>query len=292
VGQCRARPHREVAFDTAFTQRLGIAWIYREHPTKGTAEVTEVTEKAEAAEVEAQMRNIVSNMGGRGRAAIGGAVAGLALLWFTAGALSPFETARAGSQADSAMMGDSTGGPGSMMSGGMMGGSGSGGMGSMMGSSENSSEEEKPFDLRFIDQMTMHHRGAIMSSRNMISDSKRPELRKLAASIEESQSRQIDQMQSWRREWYPDASQSPSMMGSMMDGGMRGGSMQQMMGGDMADEMFLRMMIPHHQRAIDMSEKALQRSERPEVKDLARTIIDEQSAEIKQMKGYLEDLDA
>lgn len=61
---------------------------------------------------------------------------------------------------------------------------------------------------------------------------------------------------------------------------------------DMADEMFLRMMIPHHQRAIDMSEKALQRSERPEVKDLARTIIDEQSAEIKQMKGYLEDLDA
>jgi uncharacterized protein (DUF305 family) len=292
VGQCRARPHREVAFDTAFTQRLGIAWIYREHPTKGTAEVTEVTEKAEAAEVEAQMRNIVSNMGGRGRAAIGGAVAGLALLWFTAGALSPFETARAGSQADSAMMGDSTGGPGSMMSGGMMGGSGSGGMGSMMGSSENSSEEEKPFDLRFIDQMTMHHRGAIMSSRNMISDSKRPELRKLAASIEESQSRQIDQMQSWRREWYPDAGQSPSMMGSMMDGGMMGGSMQQMMGGDMADEMFLRMMIPHHQRAIDMSEEALQRSERPEVKDLARTIIDEQSAEIKQMKGYLEDLDA
>ncbi|MBA2713025.1 MAG: DUF305 domain-containing protein, partial [Rubrobacteraceae bacterium] len=91
----------------------------------------------------------------------------------------------------------------SMMSGGVMDGrdDSMGSMSSMMGSFD----KEKPFDLQFIDQMTMHHEGAIMSSEHMISDSKRPELRMLAADIKKSQSEQIDQMQEWRDEWYPDA---------------------------------------------------------------------------------------
>lgn len=185
---------------------------------------------------------------------------------------------------------------GSMMRGGMMG---EGGMGSMMGGDRmqpmGSFDEEKPFDLQFIDQMTMHHEGAIMSSEHMISNSKRPELRKLARNIEESQSEQIDQMQTWRDEWYPDAGQTSGMPAGMMNGGMMeqmmGGSMQEMMGGNATDAMFLRMMIPHHQMAVDMSEKALERSERPELKELARKIIDEQTAEIELMEGYLKDIE-
>jgi uncharacterized protein (DUF305 family) len=85
-------------------------------------------------------------------------------------------------------------------------------------------------------------------------------------------------------------------MGSMMDGdgmmnGMMGGMMEGMMGsmmdGDMADRMFLRMMIPHHQLAIDMAEDALINAEHEELKTLAQEIIDGQSAEITEMEGYL-----
>ncbi len=208
-----------------------------------------------------------------------------------------------GSMMNDGEMGNQNGGMGSMMgdgmmSGGMMGEEGMGG-GSMMGSFD----EDKPFDLQFIDQMTMHHEGAIMSSEHMISDSERPELRELAANIEESQSEQIKQMQDFREEWYPNAEQTfgmpASMMGEMMgDGmmegmmeGMMGGSMQEMMGGDATDEMFLRMMIPHHQMAVDMSEKALKEAENPELKDLAQKIKDEQTAEIKLMEGYLADIE-
>ena len=68
--------------------------------------------------------------------------------------------------------------------------------------------------------------------------------------------------------------------------------MQGMMGGDATDEMSLRMMIPHHQMAVDMSEKALDEAEHPEVENLARKIIDEQTAEIQLMKGYLEEIEA
>ncbi len=203
---------------------------------------------------------------------------------------------------------------GSMMSGGAMDGR-DGGMGSMMsmmddendmgsmmngGGMMGSFDEDRPFDLQFVDQMTMHHEGAIMSSEHMISDSKRPELRELAENIEESQSEQIDRMQEWRDEWYPDAEQTSGMPAGMMDEmmgdgmmeRMMGGSMQEMMGGGATDEMFLRMMIPHHEMAVDMSEKALEEAEHPELKDLARKIIDEQTAEIELMEGYLKEIEA
>ncbi|MBA3519264.1 MAG: DUF305 domain-containing protein [Rhizobiales bacterium] len=146
-----------------------------------------------------------------------------------------------------------------------------------------------PYDLRFIDEMVMHHQGAIMSSEMMIADSERPELRDLAQRIQEDQQRQIDQMLAWRAEWYPDAP-TPAMdsnpMGQMMDGtGMMGG----MMGGEMTDRMFLRMMIPHHQLAIEMGEDALVNADHEELKTLAQEIIDGQSAEITEMERYLSD---
>ena len=177
------------------------------------------------------------------------------------------------------------------------------GMGSMMnaegmsdGMATGSFDEDQPFDLQFIDQMIVHHQMAIMSSEHMISDSERPELRQLAENIQRSQSEQIEQMQEWRNEWHPDdTEQAPGMSNDMMDDGMMeqmmGGSMQRMMGGDTANAMFLRMMIPHHQDAIDMSEEALERAEHPELKELAQTIIDEQSAEIELMQGYLDEIE-
>jgi len=172
---------------------------------------------------------------------------------------------------------------------------------SMMGSDGMSSgmmgqpAKQEPFDLQFIDQMVQHHEGALMSSEHMISDCQRPELRKLYKNIQKSQSEQIEQMQERRKEWYPDAEQMSDMpTGMMSDGmmqGMMGGSMQQMMGGDATDAMFLKMMIPHHQMAVDMSEQALERAEHPELQELAQTIIDEQSAEITLMQGYLDEIE-
>ncbi|MBA2783380.1 MAG: DUF305 domain-containing protein [Rubrobacteraceae bacterium] len=220
--------------------------------------------------------------------------AGLALATLlAAGAGAAYAVAQASPVMGGGMMDDRGNGTGSMMS--IMGDED--GMGSMMsgGGMMGSFDEDRPFDLQFIDGMTMHHEGAIMSSKHMISDSKRPELRELAEDIEESQSGQIDQMQEWRGEWYPDAGQTSGMPAGMMEGmmeGMMGGSMQEMMGGDATDEMFLRMMIPHHQMAVDMSEKALDEAEHPELENLARKIINEQTAEIELMKGYLEEIEA
>ena len=53
------------------------------------------------------------------------------------------------------------------------------------------------------------------------------------------------------------------------------------------DVMFLQMMIPHHQQAIDMSDLALTKSTDSELLALAKDIRDGQGAEIVKMKAWL-----
>ena len=54
-----------------------------------------------------------------------------------------------------------------------------------------------------------------------------------------------------------------------------------------ADIMFLQMMIPHHQQAVDISNLALKTSKDSELLALAKTIRDAQTTEIAQMKSWL-----
>ena len=56
---------------------------------------------------------------------------------------------------------------------------------------------------------------------------------------------------------------------------------------DDADETFMRMMIPHHQGAIDMAEIVLEHGTDDETRALAEAIIESQSAEIEQMEAWL-----
>jgi uncharacterized protein (DUF305 family) len=56
--------------------------------------------------------------------------------------------------------------------------------------------------------------------------------------------------------------------------------------------MFLQMMIPHHQQAVDISDLALTKSLDAELLALAKKIRDEQAAEIITMKAWLKDADA
>jgi uncharacterized protein (DUF305 family) len=67
-----------------------------------------------------------------------------------------------------------------------------------------------------------------------------------------------------------------------------------MASGDLSgdDIMFLQMMIPHHQQAIEMSDLALTKSSDSELLALAKDIRDGQGAEIVKMKAWLAGADA
>jgi len=59
-----------------------------------------------------------------------------------------------------------------------------------------------------------------------------------------------------------------------------------------ADIMFLQMMIPHHQQAVDISNLAMKTSKDSELLALAKKIAADQAAEIIQMKAWLNDAGA
>ena len=59
-----------------------------------------------------------------------------------------------------------------------------------------------------------------------------------------------------------------------------------------ADIMFLQMMIPHHQQAVDISNLAMKTSKDSELLALAKKIAADQAAEIIQMKAWLKDAGA
>jgi uncharacterized protein (DUF305 family) len=149
------------------------------------------------------------------------------------------------------------------------------------GSTESNSD--MPFDAMFIDSMIEHHQGAIEMAEMALEQAEHEELRTLAQDIIAAQTTEIEQMQSWRSDWYPDLEAT---------GGMDMAMGEMTMSEDESvpfDQRFIEAMISHHQGAIEMAEMALEQAEHEEIRTLAEAIIAAQNAEIEQMQGWLAD---
>ncbi|MHB1325893.1 MAG: DUF305 domain-containing protein [Thermoleophilia bacterium] len=170
--------------------------------------------------------------------------------------------------------------------------SGPGGVGGMMGGSGGMMGD---IDRHFIEQMIPHHEGAVTMADLALTRAEHAELRQLAETIKRDQTREIDQMRAWYQSWYGvDAPADDSAFGGRgSSGGMMGGGMM----GDDADlkvleaaqefdKEFIEQMIPHHQMAVMMARMLLAHSNRPEMQELARSIIESQTNEIDQMQDW------
>jgi uncharacterized protein (DUF305 family) len=60
----------------------------------------------------------------------------------------------------------------------------------------------KPFDRKFIDMMITHHQGAIRMARAELAKGTTVKLRTIARAIVAAQSREITELNSWRKAWY------------------------------------------------------------------------------------------
>jgi len=152
------------------------------------------------------------------------------------------------------------------------------------------------YDLRFIDAMRLHHRGAIAMAKEAQLKSKRPEIKKLASNIIVAQNREENELlRKWRQQWYPQASKEPVAYGGegkpvVPMTKQQQQSMSMMMDLGTADPKFelrfMNAMIAHHEGAVMMAQDALQKSKRPEIKQLANEIATSQQKEIAQMKQW------
>jgi len=151
------------------------------------------------------------------------------------------------------------------------------------------------FDLRFIDGMTPHHQGAIAMAQEALQKAQHPEIKKLAQDIIDAQQKEIAEMKQWRATWYPNVGNAPVAWHTEMGHSMTMSQDQMnsmMMNMDLGaadaefDLRFINAMIPHHEGAIVMANQVLNKSQRPEVRQLAQDIIASQQAEIDQMKQW------
>lgn len=143
-------------------------------------------------------------------------------------------------------------------------------------------DPSQPFDAQFIDSMIEHHQGAIEMAEQARAEAEHAELRTLAEAIIAAQTQEIEELTTWRQNWYPDLAPTEGM-------GMDMGEMA--ISSDASkpfDQRFIEAMISHHQGAIEMAHMAQHMAEHAEIKTLAAAIITAQQAEIEQMQTWLQ----
>jgi uncharacterized protein (DUF305 family) len=148
----------------------------------------------------------------------------------------------------------------------------------------------------FARDMIVHHGQAVQMAEIIRDKTESDDIRLLASDISLSQQRQIGIMQGWLGVWgLPLTGSEPAMawMGHPTRGLMPGMATPDeidrlgTLPPETADVLFLRLMISHHEAAIPMSEAIVERSDEPEVDQLARSIIKSQKAEIVNMKAMV-----
>ena len=63
---------------------------------------------------------------------------------------------------------------------------------------------QDPFDKAFIDNMIPHHESAIQMAQVALEESENLKILEIAGAIVDAQEREIEQMRSWRDDWYPE----------------------------------------------------------------------------------------
>ena len=156
------------------------------------------------------------------------------------------------------------------------------------------------YDLRFLDAMVEHHRGALRMS-EFVFDIGVPGVGSLAKQIWWDQAQEIKAMGQWRKAWYPEAPVYPV---AYLPGGDPNSiaalirmSPDQIDGMRMMDSLptqsnrvtwFLEGMLQHHGGALIMARDALAKSTNPTILRLARNIIFAQRQEIIRIRQLLQ----
>jgi uncharacterized protein (DUF305 family) len=178
-------------------------------------------------------------------------------------------------------------------------------------------------DVAFVTGMIPHHQEAVEMSDLILAQpvsaaGSNAEVRALAQQIADAQAPEVEQMKTWVKDWGMEDTATDdggmNMGGGEMDGHEMDGA--DMDGADMSgadaggaamngmmteaqmnelsqatgaelDQLYLELMITHHEGAIEMAQTELKEGKNPAALKLAQGVIDTQQAEIKQMQALL-----
>lgn len=172
-------------------------------------------------------------------------------------------------------------------------------------------------EVRYMEGMIDHHQMALDMAEDCLIKVETESFRAVCQGVIDAQTPEIETLRGWLREWYG-IEYAPMAMSELMelmdlapDAGMEMGhgdhtanpmtDMPMMMGmmagldrveGAEYEAAWLEAMVDHHDDAVHMSERILERAEHADLRALAQQIIDDQTAEIERMESMLAEYEA
>lgn len=119
---------------------------------------------------------------------------------------------------------------------------------------------DKWVDLRYINEMIRHHRGAILVA-EQAEISQRPEIENLAKEIQKNEPALIEELYEWKKNWYRDTKKVTDPIVPNL------GTYN-----DTFDLRFLNAVIAHHENGIEMTKDIRVKSSRSEILDNANAV--------------------
>lgn len=134
------------------------------------------------------------------------------------------------------------------------------------------------FDKAFFSMMIPHHEAAVAMSLKILETTKDAHIMKWASAISDGQEREIATM---RQALEPLGGIDRALYDKMA------ADMRSMALGATDDREFARLMIPHHESAIEMASLAEGRTKNPALLKLASDILSTQKDEIEEFRAWL-----
>lgn len=149
-------------------------------------------------------------------------------------------------------------------------------------------------DVAFAKGMIPHHRQAVEMAGLAQTRAESAEVEKLAAEIKKAQDPEIGTLSGWLTAWgeeVPEEGLDAGHGGHSMAGTMTPEEMDELekASGTAFDTAFVRMMVKHHEGAVEMAKTERSDGACRPAKDMAGDLVTSQSAEITRMNELLGD---
>ncbi len=115
-------------------------------------------------------------------------------------------------------------------------------------------QADRTFDLRYINAMIAHHRGAMLLAEQLSKNTSRPEMKTLAQNILADEPKAIDELYTWKKEWYSDTKTVRDPIVANLGPA-----------DEKFDLRFLNAIIAHHEAGIVMTKETREKSSRAEI---------------------------
>ncbi len=112
-------------------------------------------------------------------------------------------------------------------------------------------QADRTFDLRYLNSMIAHHRGAMLLAEQLGKNTTRTEMKTLAQNILADEPKAIAELYAWKKDWYGDTKNVRDPIVANLG-----------TSGDSFDLRFLNAIIAHHENGIAMTQETRKKSSR------------------------------